>query len=397
MNHFLSIRELLYTLNRGSKLLMEMFQKRNSLPYKHEHALELLDDNEDIIQLLISKEVVNQNGSYLEIDERFLDFFELVLAANEIINTSYINENIEYVKQHILYWFQENEHTRKHTHLKKIKSILKKIGRITIRNIVDLKRNVENTFKTEPNYKVKLSKLENHKKKLIDIKKLIEQTEKLITEEERTFFVTALDEELRSITTNLRLSLIEARHNIIEIQKQIVEFINQIKYQSEFIEKLRQVKYLKDQFEVRVKTNIDVVLADANVLAFETKPSYPLKLSLDSLQLDDVYKSILKINKKVKTGVKPVMQVADKISEDYLEVKTENEIHINLDEVRNNFIASGNHLFDFLQNYKFPRDVLYEEKVTVYCQMISLYENDLEISEKYSHHNEVEYAIVYPK
>lgn len=378
-------------------MLTEMFEKRKSLSYKHEHALELLEDNEDIIQLLISKGVVNQNGSHIEIDDQFLDFFEQILEVNEVINTSYINENIEYVKQHILYYLQENTETGKHRHLKAIKSTLKKIGRITIRNIVDLKRNVENTFKTEPNYKVKLSKLENHKKKLTAIKNLIEQTEHVVTEDEQTFFATALDEELRSITINLQLQLRESRHNLIETQKQIVEFINQIKSQSEFIEKLRQIKYLKDQFEIRAKTNINVVLADSNALAFETKPSYPLKLSLESLQGDDVYESILKINRKVKTDVKPVVLIADSISEDYLEVETENEIHINLDEVRNGFAASGNHLFDFLQNYQFPREVAYEERVTVYCQMISLYENDLEITEKYNRHNDVEYAMVHPK
>lgn len=377
--------------------MMEMFEKRKSLSYKYEHALELLDDDEDIIQLLISKEVINQNGSYLEIDDQFLDFFEQILEVNEEINTSYINDNIEQVKQNILYYLQENSESRKHTYLKAVKATIKKIGRITIRNIVDLKRNVENTFKTEPNYKVKLSKLENHKKKLTDIKGLIEQTEKLITEDERTFFATALDEELRSITTTLQLLLKESRHNLIETQKQIVEFINQIKHQSAFIEKLRQIKYLKDQFEIRAKTNINAVLSGAKALVFEAKTSYPLKLSLESLSRDEVYESILKINRRIKTNVKPVVQIAESISQDYLDAQTEIEIHINLDEVRNNFKASGNHLFDFLQHYKFSREVSYEERVTVYCQMISLFENDLEISENYNRNIAVEYAMVYPK
>lgn len=397
MNHFHSIRELFSTLIRGSKLLTEMFEKRKSLSYKYEHALELLEDNEDVIQLLLSKEVINQNGNFIEIDESFLDFFEQVLEVNEVINTAYINDNFEAVKQNILYYLQENSESRKNTYLKAVKSMLKKIGRITIRNIVDLKRNVENTFKTEPNFKVKLAKLENHKKKLTDIKNLIEQTEQLITEDERTFFTTALDEELRSIAIHLKLQLRESRHNLIETQKQIVEFINQIKSQSEFIEKLRQIKYLKDQFEIRAKTNINALLADSNALSFEKKPSYPLKLSLESLNADAVYESILKINRKVKTRVKPLVLIADGISEEYLEVETENEIHINMDEVRNNFTASGNHLFDFIQQYKFPREVNFDERITVYCQMISMYENDLEISEIYNRMGNVEYAMVHPK
>jgi hypothetical protein len=57
---------------------------------------------------------------------------------------------------------------------------------------------------------------------------------------------------------------------------------------------------------------------EANALAFEKKPSYPLQLSLVGLQGDLVYESILKINQKVKTNIKPVLLIADSISEDRL-------------------------------------------------------------------------------
>jgi len=397
MNHFLSIRELLGTLSREHRLLSELFEKRKSLSYKYDYALELVENNNDRILRLIEKSVIRQNGNYLEIDDQFLQFFEQILEVNEEINISYINENIEQVKQYILYYLQESSENRKYTYLKSVKSTLKKIGRITIRNIVDLNRNIENTFKTEPNYKIKISKLENHNRKLNDIKILIEQTEKLITEDEQTFFKTALDEELKSITNQLRLQLSESRHNLIEAKKQIIEFINQIKYQSKFVEKLRQLKYLKDQFEVKAKTNIIEVLVKNNCLAFEIKPTYPLKISLDWLQQDEVRESILKINKKNKSGIKPSLQIAERISNDYLQTETENEVFINMEEVRNNFIASGNHLFDFILNYKFPRDVLFEERVTVFCQMISIFDNNFEVSDEYRKYNEIEYVMVFPK
>lgn len=35
------------------------------------------------------------------------------------------------------------------------------IAMITVRNVIDLKRNIDNTYKNEPNYRVKLSKLKN--------------------------------------------------------------------------------------------------------------------------------------------------------------------------------------------------------------------------------------------
>jgi hypothetical protein len=398
MNHFHSIRELLNTLSRGHKLLAEMFEKRKSLSYKYEYALEVVDNNEDVIQLLISKDIIRQNGIFLELDDQFLLFFEQILEVNEEINTSFINENIRQVKdEYMLYYLQANSESERYKYLKLVKSALRKVGRITIRNILDINRNIENTFKTESNYKIKLLKLENHKLKLVAIQQLIEQTEKLITEDELTFFKTAADEELKLITIQLRLDLTESRQNLIETRKQIIEYINQIKYQSKFIEKLRQIKYLKDQFEIKAKTNIVEIVRNSKAVAFDTKPTYPLKLSLDGLQDDEVRKSIEKIYERNKPGIKPFVQVAEGISADYLNQETEIEVAVNLDEVKNNFSASGNHLFDFVLNYKFQREVPFEERVTVYCQMVSMFEEEFEVSENFNRYNEIEYAMVYPK
>ncbi len=398
MNHFNSIRELLNTLSRGHKLLAEMFEKRKSLSYKYEYALEVLDNNDDTIQLLVSKDIIRQNGIYLELDDQFLQFFEQILEVNEEINTSFINENIRLVKdEYMLYYLQANSDSERYKYLKLVKSALRKVGRITIRNILDLSRNIENTFKTESNYKIKLLKLENHKLKLTAIQQLIEQTEKLITEDELTFFKTATDEELKLITIQLRLDFTESRQNLIETRKQIIEYINQIKYQSKFIEKLRQIKYLKDQFEIKAKTNIVEIVGNSKAVTFEPKPTYPLKLSLDSLQDDDIRKSIEKIYTRIKPGLKPLLKIAEGISSEYLNQETEIEVSVNLDEIKNSFSASGNHLFDFVLNYKYQREVSFEERVTVYCQLISMFEEEFEVSEHFNRHNEIEYAMVYPK
>lgn len=398
MNHFHSIRELLNTLSRGHKLLAEMFEKRKSLSYKYEYALEVVDNNEDIIQLLLSKEIIRQNGSFLDLDDQFLQFFEQILEVNEEINTSFINENIRQVKEeYMLYYLKSNSEGEKYKYLKLVKSTLRKVGMITIRNILDLNRNIENTFKTEPNYKIKLLKLENHKLRLNAIQQLIEQTEKLILEDELTFFKTAADEELKLITIQLRLDLTGSRQNLIEARKQIIEYINQIKYQSKFIEKLRQIKYLKDQFEIKAKTNIIEVVTKSKSTAFDPKPAYPLRLSIDGLLNEEVRKSIEKIYDRNKPLIKPSAPIAIGITPDYLNQETEYEIAVNLDEIKNNFSASGNHLFDFILNYKFYREVAFEERVTIYCQLISMFEDEFDVTESFSRLNEIEYAMVYPK
>ena len=398
MNSFSNIKELLSTLVREHKLLTEMFEKRKTLSYKYDFALELVDYNEDRLHFLINYSIIRQNGNFLEIDDQFLQFFEQVLEVNEEINVGSINNYIQHVKENILYYLKENNENRRYEYLRKVKNALRKIGNVTLRNVVDLKRNINNTFKNEPNYSVKKAKLENHDRKRSDINILIEQTYKLISEEEQTFFKTAQDEELNRIITYLKLQLNECRHNLIEIQKQIIEFLNQIKYQSGVIEKIRQLKYLRDQFTIRAATDIDAILQQQDVLVFETNPTYPLKLSLDNLQSDsDAFNSIDKVSKKIRSAAKVKLPLAGNIQSQYLEPAEIEEFQINLEEVRNSFLASGNNLFDFIQGYHFDKLLSFEEKVTVYCQMISLYGSYFNLTEQYHQQMEVEYAMVYPQ
>jgi hypothetical protein len=398
MNTFSNIKELIAALNKEQKLLTEMFKKRKELSYKYDMALEMLEHDENRIEYLLSRSVIRENGNFLEIDDTFLEFFEKVLEVNEEINTFYINENIENVKQNIIYYFNEPNESRKYDYLKKIKNTLRKLGTITLRNVVDLKRNIDTTFKNEPNYKNKKTKLEYLDKKRQDITKLIDQTEKLITEDEETFFKTATDEELNRILIQLKVQLGKCTHNLIELEKQIMDFLNQIKYQSDVIEKLRLIKYLKDQFILQTTTDIDSILTANKSVIFEPNPVYPLRLSLEYLQADEeAFASIVKIAKRVKAGVNLQRPIAEKISNEYLDTLTEEEIQINLEEVKNGFVASSYNLFEFVMSYDFAKDVSFDERVTIYCQLVSQYETIFEVTDKVEAKRDIEFAMVYPK
>ncbi|WP_312076560.1 hypothetical protein [Chryseobacterium sp.] len=398
MNTFSNIKEILLALKREEDLLSEMFKRRKTANYKYEYALEMVDDNDGRLQYLMNRSVIRQNGNTLEIDDLYLQFFEQVLEANEEINTSYINENLDKVKQNIDYYFNEQNEQRRHGYLRTVKNTLRKISIITLRNIVDLKRIIDNTFKSEPNYKNKKAKLINLDNKRKDITKLIEQTELLITDDNVTFFKTATDEELSQIIVQLKMQLHKCTHNLIEIQRQIIDFLNQIQQQSGVIEKLRKIKYLKDQFILETTTDIKQVLASSNTVAFEPNPSYPLKLSLEYLQTDEeAFVSIKKIAGRKKTGNKLKQPVAEKISDEYLETQIQEEIQINLEEVKNGFVAGSNNLFDFVMNFNFSKPVSFDERVTVFCQMVSLYDAFFEITGQVSEKNDVEFAVIYPK
>lgn len=293
---------------------------------------------------------------------------------------------------------QESNETRRYSYLRNIKRTLRNIALTTLRNVIDLKRNVDNTFKSEPNYKIKKKKLVRLDEKREGIEALIKTTEELINGEEEAFFCIATDEELGQVTDMLKLQFYECSHNLIEIQKQIINYLNQIEYQNKILLKVRQLKYLKDQFELESKTNIREVLAGKHPVCFEPSPSYPLRLSTDYLRSgDDALESIRKVYLRVRKNGGKVKKIAENIAGDYLLTQTTEEIFINLEEVKNSFMASGSDLFTFVMSYRFPKEVDVDERITFYCQIISQYYDDCSITDTYASAYGVEYTLVYPK
>ncbi len=393
---FSSIRELFSALNREHSLLTEMFEKRH-ITYKREYAFEHTDHNEERIDLLIAKGVIQENGNFLEIDARFLDFFEDVLEVNEDINTASVLSEIKSIKENIEYYLLESTATRKYSFLKKVKSSLRKVNRSLMRTVIDLKRNIDNTFKTEPNYKIKIKKLENLDVTRFETVQLMDNIEKLFDADEKAFFASAIDEELIQIITELKFSVRDCRHYSIEMQKQIIEYLNKIQQQSRFLEKIRKVKYLKDQFQLKTESDLETILESENALIFESTQRNSLKLSLDDLETDENHDLIEKIAKSKKSKVTLQKAKASKISKTLLDTTEESEIVLNVHAIKNNFIASGGELYSFLQQYDYPKKVDNHELVTLFCKITSMFENELIVTDDFKTDNGVEYAVVYGK
>lgn len=398
MNTFNDIKELVTALKREEKLISEMFSKRKSIDYKLSDALELVDYQENRIDLLIQKSVIRENGGFLELDGQFLDFFEQVLYVSEEINLSYIDENIKNIKENIVYFLKEPNEKRRYTYLRFIKKTFRNMGLITLRSVVDLRRNIENTFKNEANYKIKQLKLGSLDEKRTVVTNLIQQTLALINEEELTFFNRALDEELSRIIIELKSQLGECSHNLIEIEKQIIDYLNQIKQQGRFLEKLRKLKYLKDNFTIEAETDIKQIISSKNQVLFEARTNQSINLSIDFLREDErAFEAIKRIAKNYRDRLIFKQEIAESISNENLENNVEEEVMINLEEVRNRFVATSDNLFNFILNYDFLKEVDFNERVTVFCQIVSQYEEELQIQDNYQTTNGIEYAMVFSK
>lgn len=405
---FRSIHEIINTVAAARGLLTEMFEKRKILSFRYSDALALLKDDENRLKLLIEKEVIHQNGNFVELDARFMDFFELLLEANEEINTAVIDENIEYLHELMDYYLKERIATRKASYVRNIKITFQKIARTTIRNIMNLQTSIDNAFKHEPTYQIKIAKLENLDKKRINIQQLIDTTENLILHEERQFFQQATDDELNRILLELRRELQLSAHSLIRAQQDIINYLNQIKSQVILVEKIRRVKYLQNQFELRAKSNLAEVLEREHSILLEGTAPSSFKLSINYLNTDEARPIILKVMKNLQHRETIRSNEAGAFSDEDLASQSMYQETISLEETVGNYIqaqteamwkdatAQPEDLFSFLMRYPFRQEVSEEERTTLFCQIVSLYESQFRISEEFGIYKNYEYARIYP-
>ena len=394
MAAFRNLDELIRTLDREKILLKEMFEKRKALSYRQEDALSLLDYKHERLKLLIESGVILSNGDFLELEDVYLKFFEDVLQVNEQIDVASVAQIISDLKDTIEYYLKENNEQRRRGYLREARYQLRNIGLRAIRSVIDLKRNVDNTYKNEPNFQIKKTKLEKLDQKRYSIKTLIDSTENLIDKEETTFFSSAMDVQMRNIVIDVRTELIESAHNLIEIERQIINYLNLIDKQNRFIGKIRKIKYLRDQFTITDTTDIADLLSRKNPVWMEPSGGYRIKPSLDYLRTSDDTPSLLS---QLNLHSKDIVRLsAPQISQEYLNVETKAIKAIDHTGIRNSFLSQSSDLHTFIMRYDFHRDVSSAERMLLYCQIAAEFPEQMLFTGDMTVHDDYRYMTIYP-
>lgn len=399
LTHFHSLEELIRALDRERKLLYGLFQDRKRLSFRYDIARELAAKKDESLEFLRRYGVIRENGDFIELEDVYLKFFEDVLEVNEEINVASVKESICNLNAAIDYYQSENSPNRKYGYLKDVKRILRNIALTTLRNVIDLKRNIDNTYKNEPSFKIKKKKLKHLDEKRRDIAVLIKECEKVIDEKQSIFFMMAMDVQLRDIVTDVKLQLKEVYHNLLELDRQIINYLNLIEYQNRLFEKVQKLKYLRDQLLLESNTDIKAKMTVRNPVWMEPRPRYPLKVSLSMLRTSDLGLKVLqdvvkgKGNNRLRKG-----NLAEPLTEEELKEQQHVLQIVDVNEVKTAFMASGDNLFNFVMNYSgYHKQMTDEEKLVLFCQIAAQYLDELSISEEFNCYGGIEYPLIYPK
>lgn len=396
ISHFRSLDELVKMLDRERVLFRDMFERRKSLNYRLDFALEVVDYKRDRIRYLIDHGVIHENGDFLELEDVYVQFFEDVLDMNEEISVASVKEYIDSIRENINYFLQESNEHRKYQYRCNVRKILRKIGLRTLKNIIDLKRNVNVAYKQEPNYKIKKTRLANLDEKRKAIKVMMSECERMM-DEQVVFFRLASDPEMQRTCMDVRNDFTEADHNLLEIEHQIIDYINRIEQQSLLFKKIRRLKYLKDQMTWSEDTNVVRVIDSADPLWMEKRPYNHLMLSIPMLRSnEEAYALIRKV--AASNGVRRLARTeADPLDDSFLADDVETLSSVNTTQLWNAFKAQGNHLFAFILNYPYSQPRSLNDHIVLFCQLATQHSDELRFTDDYDRLDKIEYALIYAK
>lgn len=396
LSHFRNIEELTKTLSREQGLLSEMFEKRKLIKFPLGLALELVGGNETRLRRLVDYGVLVEVGNTIEIESDYLNFFEEVLNVNEEISVLSVQECINTLKEYIGYFLQETNVNRKTGYQDSVRQLLKKTGFRTLKNVVDLKRNVDNAYKQEPNYIIKKKKLQNMDEKSHSIRSMIRECEKLM-DNEQAFFLMANDPHMARTCSDVKHDFVEAYHALMEIDRQIIVYINQIEQQNLLYKKIRKLKYLQDQLLIKTDTNLQQIMEESNPIWMESRQYSKIRLSLEALRENDQTAIILRRIAE-RNGLKKTARTeAEPLTDEDLQEHTQSLKEVDPAEVWNAFAASSYNLFDFILRYDYKSKRNIEDHTALFCQLVILHPDECRLTGKYATYQDIEYPIIYAK
>jgi hypothetical protein len=338
-------------LNRG-EISQEQFSKLKSLDLVYEY-----------------ENIVSLNDAVVAMFEDFMEIGE--------VTPGFINDYLNELTRHIRFY----QEAREMRFLRSIKKYLKRINATLTREIIKLQKNVDDTYKNESNYRIKLQKLEDYREKRDTIIEFIKRTGEVV-EETRSLFALTNDSELYGIVSALKVSLIENLDYLIEIQTDITDYINKIQFQLDVYVKAQRLKEIKDHGTLYFKTNFNEIVSHSNCIRYNGIKTPKTKIAVDFLATDEGHVLAKRIAEKYKLTRLMVRGLAARMQGNFKEKGLEQQVKLDTEKLVERFmVQSKANLFEYLMDYKFPKaigNVSFEDRLSLFVEIAMEYQTKLD-------------------
>src|ERR1700757_60242 len=366
-------KEILSLLYYNREVIDFLFGNRDSITVNE--LLGRADITSEQYQKLVACDILYEHNQIVGLNDAVIAMFENFMEIGEV-TPSFINDYINELKRNIRYYQEGSEYR----FLRSIKKYLKRIGGAISKEIIKLQKNVDDTYKNEGNYRIKLQKLEDYRLKRDTIIEFINRADEVIDETRKLFELTN-DLELYGIVSSLRNILIENLDYLIEIQTDITDYINKIQFQLDVYKKAQRIKEVKDHGQLHYKTNFKEVVLGLNPLGFNGIKGPRTKISVEFLYTDEGHVLCSRIAEKYKITRLMARRLADKLPANFKDHRVEAFVKLDTQTLLEKFIKQTKNLFEFLMDYKFPKslgNVTFEERVTLFVEISMEFDKQLD-------------------
>lgn len=378
-----NVKDLLSNLYHNRGVIELLFGQRDQITVNELLGRE--DITEEQYRKLVSLEILYEYENIVSLNDAVVAMFEDFMEIGEV-TPGFINDYINELKRHISFY----QEAREMRFLRSIKKYLKRINSTLTREIIKLQKNVDDTYKNESNYRIKLQKLEDYREKRDSIIQFIKKTTEVI-DETRVLFNLTNDSELFGIVSSLKISLIENLDFLIEIQTDITDFINKIQFQLDVYKKAQQLKEIKDHGQLHFKTNFSEIVKGINTLKHNGHKTPKTKIAIDFLYTDDGHVLCKRISEKYKITRLMVRGLADKMAGNFKDKGLEQQIKLDTEKLVERFLVQSKlNLFEYLMDYKFPKaigTVSFEDRLSLFVEIAMEYQTQLDFKYRLQYHD----------
>ena len=378
-----NVNDILSQLYQNRSVVEFLFANRENITVNE--LLSREDISHEQLQKLKSLDLIYEYENIVSLNDAVVAMFEDFMEIGEV-TPGFISDYLNELNRHIRFY----QEVREMRFLRSIKKYLKRINSAITREIIKLQKNVDDTYKNESNYRIKLQKLEDYRVKRDTIIDFIKKTGAVV-EETRTLFALTSDSELYGIVQSLKVSLIENLDYLIEIQTDITDYINKIQFQLDVYKKAQQLKEIKDHGALHFRSNFKEIVSGINSIKHNGHKSPKTKIAIDFLYTDDGHILCKRVAEKYKITRLMVRGVADKMGSNFKEKGLEQQIKLDTEKLVERFLAQTKHnLFEYLIDYKFPKaigEVTFEDRLSLFVEIAMEYQNTLDFKYRLQYHD----------
>lgn len=336
------------------------------------------------------------DGSAVALDEDLRTFLETLLDSGGEIEIGNIGELLDEIGSKIVLCKKAATYGQQQKYIKRIERILKRIPQMISKSLVKLHQHIHMTYKSADAYALKRTELQYYKEKL-ELLTAIDARIETTLNHEAAFFRNRVPQSTTHLYYALKSHLMQVRISLVDLQRQVVDYINRVSPDVGFFRHVTRLKQLKNAYEIREYTNIaERAKEGATPLALLPKLMFSAQLEREYALSADFADRVEGWFLRRSTPL-PERKKAEAIDASYLQEEEVEEFVADTEALHREFARSGTDLFSFVMERPFEFEQDFEARLSLYCDMAGLYAKEYHLSDDSGVHNGYEYLMIYAK